>query len=1051
MNRIDASREVEGRRAGADCEAPAAEAPAAEAADRVAIVGDGSPEALALEARLEALGYSVSAAPDCSELVARAIRERPGAVLLDLGSEPSPELVRTAKKLRSRCGAGAVFLADDASDELFESSVGAVPCGYLLKPFSDGQLQLSLRAALNAGDRLARRSRRRKKRKKRKGQVRRLKRRLAILDAVLELVPDALFATDESGVRLTSSASAAQFLGEFEPGGSLLQPLEWRMFDMEADDPLDGDDLPLPRALRGEQIDDLVLKVRHAEGTEDAAYVSISAIPLPLGRSGKTGAVVLVRDVTAERRSREELHSAIAEQDARASLMEAVFESMRDGVIVADENGDLLAWNGAAQKLGGIISRPWDSRREVGGTSRSSSAGRYRPGRWAERFGIFLPDRETLLPEKESPLRAAIRGRTTEDKRLFIRNAGRPEGGFVNVSARPLERAPGERRAGVLMIRDLTDEENMRTELEDTVARLQSQTTLMDTVFNGLAAGVVAADLEGNFTAFNPAAEDIVGREFIQMSPDEWTEHFGIFLPDRATPAKTDELPLMRAMRGESLDDLELFIRNSQRPEGLPINVSARPLRSADHSVQGGVAVFTDIGHQKDAENALRRALDDLRNQTELVEAAFQAISDGILVADADCNLIYVNAAATALLDRRAGDRISMDDLNRVLMRERDAPAAPYGCFDPDRHTPLVAGDLPIVRAVNGGFTDDRDMLIRNRLVPGGAIVRTNGRPLFNADGSQRGGVATIRDVTAERRADESLARAFAEGRLEMMDTILHNVGNAVSSVVVGAETISDSLERDPLMRRFSALARAVAAHEGDWGNYVQNDPQGRKVLPFLIQLALDLEARDRFLRSAAGRVRDRAVHISDIVRSQRDLGTVAMGRTDVDVVRAVRATLNLIREQIEDRGIAVDLDGLKALPQISVYASQFHQMLLNLLTNAIEAIDELAAAGGGDAPREIAVASREEDGRLVLEVRDNGIGFDEDPRTLVAAGYSTKSAGSGLGLHSIANFVAGSGGRIELSSEGRGRGATVRVMLPVPPPNNGIETNHADQEIVKK
>ena len=52
------------------------------------------------------------------------------------------------------------------------------------------------------------------------------------------------------------------------------------------------------------------------------------------------------------------------------------------------------------------------------------------------------------------------------------------------------------------------------------------------------------------------------------------------------------------------------------------------------------------------------------------------------------------------------------------------------------------------------------------------------------------------------------------------------------------------------------------------------------------------------------------------------------------------------------------------------------------------------------------------------------------DTRKFFAAGYTTKESGSGLGLHSAANFVVGSGGRIDLSSEGVGKGATARVML---------------------
>ena len=66
----------------------------------------------------------------------------------------------------------------------------------------------------------------------------------------------------------------------------------------------------------------------------------------------------------------------------------------------------------------------------------------------------------------------------------------------------------------------------------------------------------------------------------------------------------------------------------------------------------------------------------------------------------------------------------------------------------------------------------------------------------------------------------------------------------------------------------------------------------------------------------------------------------------------------------------------------------------------------------------------------------DNGIGTDEkDTRAFFAAGYTTKETGTGLGLHSAANFAIGSGGQIHLSSDGIGKGATVQVRLRVPPP----------------
>jgi len=70
----------------------------------------------------------------------------------------------------------------------------------------------------------------------------------------------------------------------------------------------------------------------------------------------------------------------------------------------------------------------------------------------------------------------------------------------------------------------------------------------------------------------------------------------------------------------------------------------------------------------------------------------------------------------------------------------------------------------------------------------------------------------------------------------------------------------------------------------------------------------------------------------------------------------------------------------------------------------------------------------------LDIEVSDNGIGTAErDTRMLFAAGYTTKGDGTGLGLHSAANFVISSGGQIRLLSDGIGKGATAHVRLRLP------------------
>ena len=114
---------------------------------------------------------------------------------------------------------------------------------------------------------------------------------------------------------------------------------------------------------------------------------------------------------------------------------------------------------------------------------------------------------------------------------------------------------------------------------------------------------------------------------------------------------------------------------------------------------------------------------------------------------------------------------------------------------------------------------------------------------------------------------------------------------------------------------------------------------------------------------------------------------------------------------------------------------SRFQQMLVNLLKNAMEATDERAARPENDPDWQPAIrllAYRgEQENTLVVDVIDNGIGIDPSRfRSVFNAGYTTKKDGSGLGLHSSANFVIGSGGSIRPLSDGIGRGATMRVML---------------------
>ena len=201
--------------------------------------------------------------------------------------------------------------------------------------------------------------------------------------------------------------------------------------------------------------------------------------------------------------------------------------------------------------------------------------------------------------------------------------------------------------------------------------------------------------------------------------------------------------------------------------------------------------------------------------------------------------------------------------------------------------------------------------------------------------------------------------------------------------------------------------------------------------MPFILALAEDFTRQKEELAKTVARVKSRANHIADIIRTQKALGSPNMERKDINLQNAFSAAIRVLQDSLDKRGIVMDVDCKNAPQEIRIQESQFHQMMVNLIKNSIEAIDDLAASGTLKKTPRIQIRAYTEREFLYLDVIDNGIGIEQkNLKMLFSAGYTTKKSGNGLGLHSAANFVIGSGGQIHPLSDGIGKGATMRVML---------------------
>jgi PAS domain S-box-containing protein len=153
---------------------------------------------------------------------------------------------------------------------------------------------------------------------------------------------------------------------------------------------------------------------------------------------------------------------------------------------------------------------------------------------------------------------------------------------------------------------------------------LETQKLMLQSVLNSMVEGLVAADEQGKFIIWNPAAEKIIGLGAVNLSTEEWTGHYGFYLADTVTPFPTEQYPLLRAIRGEATTT-EMFVRNREVAEGAWIEASGSPLKSKDGTIRGGVVAFRDITQRKKDEQKIRALNEDLEERVIVRTAQLEA------------------------------------------------------------------------------------------------------------------------------------------------------------------------------------------------------------------------------------------------------------------------------------------------------------------------------------------------------------------------------------------------------------------------------------------
>jgi signal transduction histidine kinase len=129
-----------------------------------------------------------------------------------------------------------------------------------------------------------------------------------------------------------------------------------------------------------------------------------------------------------------------------------------------------------------------------------------------------------------------------------------------------------------------------------------------------------------------------------------------------------------------------------------------------------------------------------------------------------------------------------------------------------------------------------------------------------------------------------------------------------------------------------------------------------------------------------------------------------------------------LARQQVLSQPITIELQQAPDLAEVEHDSDQIHQVVLNLLLNAVQAID---------GPGTVNVQIGSHDDCAVVTVSDTGRGMTEQQQAQIFRPFfTTRSNGTGLGLSLVGRIVEEHKGQIEVQSE-LGQGSTFSVFLP--------------------
>jgi PAS domain S-box-containing protein len=378
---------------------------------------------------------------------------------------------------------------------------------------------------------------------------------------------------------------------------------------------------------------------------------------------------------------------------------------------------------------------------------------------------------------------------------------------------------------------------------------------------------------------------------------------------------------------------------------------------------------------EAEVRRARRRAEEALQENYQIIQAVFEGTSDSIFVKDLRGRYVMVNSAGARVFGKSPEEVIGKDDT------ELFSPESARQIMAHDRHV-LTSGETQIYEEIGTVLAEAR-------------IYLATKAPHRDHQGNIIGIIGIARDITERKQAEEQLRRhreaLYQSEKLATMGQLLagvaHELNNPLAVVMGQAALLRQSVRNKRQMERAEKIVQAAER----CARIVNN-----------------------FLALARQQPPERhPVQVNTVVREAVELLAYPLRVDSVEVVWALA----------------------EEVPVLWADAHQLHQVVVNLVANAHQAMREVVG------PRRLTLATGVSGGgeRVWVEVRDTGPGVAAEVEGRIFEPFFTTKppgVGTGLGLPLCQGIIEGHGGWIRVV-RGAEPGAVFRVELPVEEPGS--------------